>query len=123
MRFTPQSGRRSVAADTKSFPYFFSKISRIAVSSGISEHRGAENIKLDIPSLRSGGHSLKKMEPNSDLNDFSRKQKKYGILYLLSLSNDGKSCHNQFTEELNELVCSQNILFSYNMFNLQTHQI
>ena len=28
-RFTPDSGRKSLAADTKSFPYFFSKISLI----------------------------------------------------------------------------------------------
>ena len=58
MRFTPQLGRKSVAADTKSFPYFFSKLSRIANSSGISEHLGAANIKLDIPSFRSAGQSL-----------------------------------------------------------------
>ena len=60
-RFTPQLGRKSVAADTKSFPYFFSKVSRIANSSGISEHLGAANIKLDIPSFRSAGHSLESM--------------------------------------------------------------
>lgn len=58
MRFTPQSGRRSVAADTKSLPYFFSKMSRMANNSGISEHLGAANIKLEIPSFKSAGHSL-----------------------------------------------------------------
>lgn len=58
MRFTPQLGRTSVAADTNSFPYFFSKIFLIATSSGISEHLGAANIKLAIPSFRSAGHSL-----------------------------------------------------------------
>ena len=58
MRFTPQLGRRSVAADTKSFPYFFSKTSLIATSSGISEHLGAAKIKLAMPSFRSAGHSL-----------------------------------------------------------------
>lgn len=60
MRFTPQLGRKSVAADTKSFPYFFSNVSRSLNSSGISEHLGAANIKLDIPSFRSAGHSLEK---------------------------------------------------------------
>lgn len=47
-----------MAVETKSFPYFFSKTSRIANNSGISEHRGAANIKLDIPSFRSAGHTL-----------------------------------------------------------------
>ena len=61
MRFTPQLGRRSVAADTKSFPYFFSKMSRIANSSGISAHLGAAKIKLDIPSFKSCGHSLQRI--------------------------------------------------------------
>ena len=58
MRFTPQLGRRSVAADTKSFPYFFSKTFRSDKSSGISEHLGDANIKLAIPSFRSAGQSL-----------------------------------------------------------------
>lgn len=66
MRFTPQLGLRSVAADTKSLPYFFSKISLIATSSGISEHLGAAKIKLAIPSFRSAGHSLKQIEPPLD---------------------------------------------------------
>lgn len=58
VRFTPDSGRKSVAADTKSLPYFFSKTSRSRKSSGISEHLGAANIKLEIPSFRSGGQFL-----------------------------------------------------------------
>lgn len=34
--------------------------SRIPNSSGISEQRGAANIRLDIPSFRSAGHSLER---------------------------------------------------------------
>lgn len=57
---TQASGRRSTAAETKSLPYFFSKRSRIRPSSGSSEHLGAAKIKLQIPSFKSAGHSLKK---------------------------------------------------------------
>lgn len=64
IRFTPQVGRSSVAADTKSLPYFFSKMSFRSPSSGISEHLGAANIKLAMPSFRSTGHSLKEKTPN-----------------------------------------------------------
>jgi hypothetical protein len=57
---TAASGRKSTAAETKSLPYFFSKMSRMRPSSGSSEHLGAANIKLQIPSFKSAGHSLNK---------------------------------------------------------------
>jgi hypothetical protein len=58
---TAASGGRSTAAETKSLPYFFSKMSRILLSSGRSEHLGAANLKLQMTSFKSVGHSLKKM--------------------------------------------------------------
>lgn len=73
MRFTPLLGRKSVAADTKSLPYFFSNIFLIATSSGISEHLGAANIKLAIPSLRSAGHSLEHVKSTLELHVHSYK--------------------------------------------------
>lgn len=62
VRFTPALGRRSVAAETKSLPYFFSKMSLIPINSGISEHLGAAKIKLDIPSFKSAGHCLQQAD-------------------------------------------------------------
>lgn len=58
MPFTPQSGLRSLAAVTKSLPYFLSKKFLTVISSGISQHLGAAKIKLAIPSFKSAGHSL-----------------------------------------------------------------
>jgi hypothetical protein len=67
IRLTPQLGRKSVAADTKSFPYFFAKMSLRSPSSGISEHLGAAKIKLAIPSLRSTGHCLKESQTHTHI--------------------------------------------------------
>jgi hypothetical protein len=50
-------------------PYFFSKMSRIRLSSGSSEHLGAANIKLQMPSFKSAGHSLKKTMAREVIQD------------------------------------------------------
>lgn len=67
-RFTPQLGLRSVAAETKSFPYFFSNIFLSAESSGISEHLGAAKIKLATPSFKSAGHCLQQFKFKSEFS-------------------------------------------------------
>lgn len=59
-RLTPQSGRSSTAADTKSFPYFEVNILRTSMSSGISAHLGDANITLQIASFKSIGQFLEK---------------------------------------------------------------
>ena len=117
-RFTPLLGRRSVAADTKSFPYFFSKIFLSATNSGISEHLGDANIKLAIPSFRSAGHSLNISKKHQNLYFIHDIQSQFSKLLSPSLCNDWKSRNNQLTEELNKLICSQNILLPYHMLNL-----
>lgn len=104
-RFTPQLGLRSTAADTKSFPYFLSKIFLSATSSGISEHLGAANIKLAIPSFKSAGHSLKQVGLVSEFQacHFYNKIMSSETLYFcfemiasLATTNSQKSSMNSF---------------------------
>ena len=58
MRFTPQSGRNSIAEVINSFPYFAVKCFLTSASSDTSEHLGVANITLVIASFRSMGQFL-----------------------------------------------------------------
>lgn len=60
IRFTPQSGRNSIAAETNSFPYLDVICFFTSTSSGMSEHLGDANITLETASFKSMGQFLKK---------------------------------------------------------------